>query len=360
MSMSKKEMRKAYELRSLVEQYYDIQKLRLQAWGRVNSWVKNNIGWKGVLKVIAEEQISDFDGEIPDVDDFDKAVELLEEKYNVVLRLPLKKYAWYSDQLVKGKMPAGEVENLVWITAELQNLEQAFEKKIERAVQDFQIYTDYLKYIRGISHTLGAGIIAWIYPIDQFKYSSHLRAYAGLTAQHYRLMCEEGHRIIATNVKEVCPVRVKKKGSRTEPKPCGANIKDVELVDAPPRKTAGYYTMINLKLKTHLRYRVVRQFEYLTPRRSFYRFLYDKIKQYYTAKDGDKLSKGHIRGRTMIRTASLFTSHVWEVWRKLEDLPVTDAYPIAKLGHTKIPPMTDEECPLPFVKTFKYGEAGWW
>ena len=343
--MGEKKMdRKTFELRNLVEQYYDIQQNRVQAFNRVVSWIRDNLGWEAVVRMQAMKYLwPNYDpNDLPIAEDYPKTLEAIQEKYGVVIPELKNPYAWYAERLIKGKGHVEDIENLVWCAGELMKLEERIEERIRNLVQDFQIYTDYLSKIRGIGPVLAAGLISWIAPISRFKNVSKLRAYAGLTAVHYRLKCEKGHKIIATSPREVCPVRVKKGNKIAE---CGARIVEVKEVPHPPRRVQGYYTMINFKLKTHF-WRVGRCFEYQNPRRSYYRYMYDKIKRYYTVKYSGELSKGHIRMRSIIWTVSMFASHLWEVWRRLEDLPVTEPFPIEKLGHTKFIAMTDEESPL--------------
>jgi len=353
--IKKKERGMVFELRNLAEQYYDVQQKRVQAYNRVVCWVRENIGMDGILREAVKEAAikkgREFDlqkvSELINLEQsYEENVERIEKELGVILPPLKQKYAWYADKLIEGKVALTDIENMVWCCGELIKLESELESKIKELVGEFQIYTDYLSKIRGVGPVLAGGLIGWIAPIERFDYPSRLRAYAGLTAQHYRLRCEEGHRIIATNTREICPVR-KKKGT------CGAKIVEVQLVNSPPKKTMGYYTMVCFKLKT-LAWKIARRFEYQTPRRSYYRYLYDKIKAYYANReDAKNLSKGHIRGRALLWTASMFFNHLWETWRRLEGLPIREPYPIEKLGHTpKLIAMTDDKSPL--VPRFRY------
>ena len=347
------EEKKIFDLRNLVEQYYDLQKQRVEAYNRVVSWVKNNVGWEGIVRLQAKEALGDkFNPkDIPIEKDYKSTIEAIEMKYGVVIPPLDKPYAWYADRLIKGKITKIQIENMIWCTKELIGLESEISARIRTMVQDFLLYEEYLSKIRGIGHILAAGLIGWIAPISRFDYSSRLRAYAGLIAQHYRLKCKQGHKIIATSPREACPIKSKNGKKDT----CGAKITEVNLVNKPPKREKGYFTMINTRLKTHLVGRVAKSFEYLSPRRSYYRYLYDKIKAYYASRDNGKITKVHIRNKALVWVASMFTSHLWEVWRRMEDLPVTEPYPVAKLGHAKIIPMTDEDSPL--VPRFKHSEV---
>ncbi|MHC1625195.1 MAG: transposase, partial [Methermicoccaceae archaeon] len=307
----KKVEKKTYELRNLVEQYYDLQKQRIEAFNRVVAWIKNNVGWQKVVLLQAKRVLGErFNPkEIPIKEDYASTIEAIELKYNVHIPALEKPYSWYAERLVRGKVSEEDIENMVWITSQLINLEKEVTKKIESLVSDFEIYDLYLSKIRGMGPILSAGLIGWIAPISRFDYPSRLRAYAGLIPQHYKLECEDGHKIIATSPKETCPVKIKK-GSRV--RTCGARIVKVELVNRPPKREKGYFTMINLRLKTHFMGRIAVNFEFQNSRKSYYRFLYEKIKEYYTAKHPEA-TKGHIRNKTYLWVSSIFASHLWEV-----------------------------------------------
>ena len=62
-----------------------------------------------------------------------------------------------------------------------------------------------------------------------------------------------------------------------------------------------------------------------------YRQIYDNAKEYYeTNRDWTKLHRHHAAMRKMIK---VWLSHLWEVWRTLEGLPVRNIYAEDKLGH---------------------------
>jgi len=338
-----------FDLKATIEQYYGIQKLRVQSYNRIVGYIRDYLGWKPVARhVMLYNELPVDNDLIEKAKSFEEFVEMANQKYNL-LKVPEQKWSWFAERVLKDKADIEEIDSTVWTTKQLINIEDELAKRIKGILDNFQIYTDYLSKIRGIGPTLAGGLIAWFYPVSRFKYASKMRAYAGISGQHYRMECEEGHKIIATSPKEICQVPNKDKKGKI----CGARIVEVKLVKSPPKRVAGYFTMVNFKLKA-LMWRLVRCFEYQSPTKSYYRFLYDKAKQYYAARDPD-LPKGRIRTRAILWTASMFISHFWEVWRRLEGLPVREPYPVEKLGHTKIIPMTDE--PSPLCPQFKFDEV---
>ena len=68
--------------------------------------------------------------------------------------------------------------------------------------------------------------------------------------------------------------------------------------------------------------------------RSPYRDIYDKAKEKYE-RDPD-LSKMHIHRRAARKMVKLWLSHLWQVWRELEGLPVENAYVHQHMNHTTI------------------------
>lgn len=64
-----------------------------------------------------------------------------------------------------------------------------------------------------------------------------------------------------------------------------------------------------------------------------YRQIYDDAREYYERErtDWNKKRQHYAANRKMIK---VWISHLWEVWRKLEGLPVRNIYAQDKLGHT--------------------------
>lgn len=57
------------------------------------------------------------------------------------------------------------------------------------------------------------------------------------------------------------------------------------------------------------------------------------------------VSRGHAHNRAKRKMVKVFLSHLWEVWRRMEGLPVREPYAIEYLGHTTYtePPFMLEE-----------------
>ncbi len=70
--------------------------------------------------------------------------------------------------------------------------------------------------------------------------------------------------------------------------------------------------------------------------RSPYRDIYDKAKEKYER--DPELTKMHIHRRAARKMVKLWLSHLWQVWREVEGLPVVNAYVHQHMNHTTIIP----------------------
>lgn len=96
---------------------------------------------------------------------------------------------------------------------------------------------------------------------------------------------------------------------------------------------------MNKRLKIAMR-NTVQSFIYMTSAKSAYAGFYDRARATAAANPafaGEKA--GHLYNHAIGVTAKLFLSHLWEVGRRLQGLPVDGPYVVVHLpGHTYIPP----------------------
>lgn len=107
-----------------------------------------------------------------------------------------------------------------------------------------------------------------------------------------------------------------------------------KIVKAEPGKVRPY----NPKAKSVL-YLIVKQ-SLLIYKRSpnLLAELYASYKEKYQ-RDHPDWTKGHCHFAAIVKAANIFVTHLWEVARKTQSLPVVEIYPVIHLGHaTKIPP----------------------
>lgn len=199
-----------------------------------------------------------------------------------------KKYSEVARLVCKGKFRIEELDELVWFHNKLLETEKEIYKRLDLWSKEFEIRKKYLNHIKGIGPVLASGLIAWLYPIERFPKVSKLWSYCGLA-----------------------PGQKRKRG---------------EKLNYNPRLKTLCWKIWNSFIKV----------------KGKYREFYLKFKEDCKKKHPD-WTKLHIHNYAGRKTVKLFLSHLWETWRKLEGLPVTEPYPIQILGHSEfIPPFTDK------------------
>jgi len=142
-------------IRTLVEDYYDLQKMRIETENQVRSFIKGNNPTQ---------------------------VKFLKET----------------------------------IATTLKGLENTIKKELENFLQTQPIYAEWLIHIGGIGPILAAGLIAWIRDSKRFATISKLWAYAGLAAGYQVGTCSSKHKIIASSLPVACPILKDNKGGKCE------------------------------------------------------------------------------------------------------------------------------------------------
>jgi len=294
------------EIRFLVENYYDIQKLRIESFNRVVAYAKSKQKSSAAVKpsVIARK-ILKGDREVPK-----------------------------------------EISNLVWFHNNLNDIEKELVKRLDAASETVEIRIEYFNKILGIGPVFSSGLIAWLSPISRFDNISKLWAYCGLSSVHWQCECRKGHKFLITHEAESCPIRVGKKRQ-----PCGAKIIKQKKIDKPIKRKRGYAMLINNRLRTLL-WKIAWSFEKQDVEKSRFRRIYlAKKKQYLHRPDlaepiarKVKGAKLHVRLMAMRYTVKRFLADLWLVWRKLEGLQITKPYVIDVKGHSDFElPETDKE-----------------
>lgn len=208
---------------------------------------------------------------------------------------------------------------------------------------------------KGIAHTRACGIIAYMYPISRFDTISKLWAYSGYGVIDICTNCNKRvipyhkrHEWITKTANRLDEQNQKKKNApKTTPDKlkaqaesylCSCDKQTVKSVGQ--RKIAGQLLDYNPVLKKQV-YLCVDQF---VKGGSLYKEFYKETKENYLNRPDLKeemesrkggISKGTARIDAMARrkVGKLFLSHIWQVWRELEGLPVTKPYAFDILGH---------------------------
>jgi len=272
------------QIRFLLEGYYDIQKLRIETFNRIVSYLTPRTRETYGIRIEDESQY-----EI-ESQSYNASRGIGETHHNLATQLKPSEIA---REMITGKREAPpELQLLIWYHNNLYATEKELAKKLDMWSRDHPLRTHFLNQVQGIGGILASGIIAWLSPISRFPNISKLWKYSGLAP---------GQR-------------------RVRGQPCGYNP----------------------KLKSFM-WKIATSFEKQNPEKSFYRRIYEQKKKYYMEREdikrrlesGEKGVKQHVRMMALRYTVKLFLSHLWLQWRKLEGLPVTKPYAHAVLGHTE-------------------------
>ena len=271
------------------------------------------------------------------------------------------------------------------LSALAHEMEQVIEKRIAKAVQVAPVMR-WLTLVKGIGPRYSGSLIGMLETIRRFPTVSALWSYCGMdviticaSCNKIHLTGRERHVFLDRQVKRRWAVHLLKDKlftreeaitlSRENPdlsdkqrevlenygtwtfdeyqkndaKLCRCEEPDVKHV-APKRQ---YFSGLLLTHNPFLKmtcWKIAGQF---VKQGKFYRTHYDQQKEFYTQRDGDTLTKGHIENRARRAMVKIFLSHLWEMWRRAEGLPSGETYLQYKLGgefarhHTLIKPPYD-------------------
>jgi len=293
------------QLRTLVRGTYDLQKVRIQTGNRIAGNFRAKLGQEPGKKAI--DTLSSED--IKMLDDLTKRHKritdaIVEKKH---------KGPFVGDEVISDITEYELVKHYI----DIEKVESEHFKRFKKPLEEFPIYTDYLKNVVGIGHTLSGVIISEI-DIHLAKYSSSLHAYAGL---------DVGPDGKGRSRRKEHLVKVKyidKHGNEAE--------KD-SITFNPFLKTKLLGVLAPSFLRSGSPYAQVYR-DYRHRIESNPNFIMQdtpgwNLEEIWTKARRDKASK-----RYMIK---IFLIDLYTVWRKLEGLPVTLPYAEAKLGlvHTK-------------------------
>ena len=174
------------------------------------------------------------------------------------------------------------------------------EKRIQQAVKEFAIYTEFLEDVRGCGPMMSAVVISQ-FDIHKAQYPSSLHAYAGLDV-------------------------VKGKGRSRQKE----HLVDQTYVDAEGNEQTKKGISFNPFVKTKLVGVLGSSF---IKSGGPYREVYDNYKYRlpHMPAHADK-TKGHIHNMAVRYMVKRFLTDLYKVWRELEGLPVAPEYSEAKLG----------------------------
>ena len=250
----------------------------------------------------------------------------------------------------KGDLDKKQYEQMKTIAGRVADVEKQTYKVLAKEVKNEPIYKHFLKGVRGIGPAYCGYLVGYIKDIGKFDTVSKLWAYAGLSGGPYYLVkCKKAHTIVSSSNRMICGIlEFKKVKNKMVGKKCTAPITESkEVTKGAIRSHRGYRSSWNTDLKK-VCWLISKQF---VKQGDLYRHFYDqqklrlsqrpdfrkRLKLQAQGKKEGAGAKAHLDAIARRKTVKLFLSHLWEKWRKIDGLPVTEPYSIAKMGHkTKI------------------------
>jgi len=218
-------------------------------------------------------------------------------------------------------------EKVLQELTEIEKLEKSLVKEMRALLRHNELYTNWLRYIRGLGPTLSAKLLAL--HLDVNKHISSWNAFFGLVPFYYECKCEKGHRFLYPRVPLHCSV----KDDPQATEPCKATITECKKVEAAPKPKRGYKAFWNPKAKT-LAYLISESFR---KQGRYYRLMYYKfaIKELQLALAGEKelYNLRHLDYKARRLTVKLFLSHTHEMARRLSGLQPEKPYQFEYLNH---------------------------
>lgn len=197
--------------------------------------------------------------------------------------------------------------------APLRKEADALMRRLVKTLAGRPVWEQWLRWVPGIGDNLGVQWVAYLQPIGDFPTVSHLWAYCGYDVE---IGADgQGH------------ARRRERGKQGN--------------WVPRLRTLGYQTAESFEKmpKGPYRERLYDAYKRRDRERHPEPVVVMNVKTGKAKKDrrGNNLkmyTDGHIRNRALRYTVKIFLSHLWQVWRELEGLPVRGPYPIEVLGHT--------------------------
>ena len=278
-------------LKALINGIYDIQKLRIQMGNRITMNIKTKLGQEPSMKESEmEKQAKDY------LDEIRKNFKLITEgMLTIPTKTQFKKLGVFDDYTEM---------NLAGLYTRLYEDEQQQVKRLEGVIDDFPIWTEFMKDVRGCG-PLMAGVIISVFDIEKAKYPSSFHAYIGLDVVNGK-----GR----SRIKE--------------------HLVDSTYIDADGNEQTKKGISFNPWGKTKIVGVLGSSFIKQPADKCKYRKIYDNYKhRIANHKNHQEKSKGHIHAMANRYMIKQFLVDLHMKWRELEGLEVSLQYSEAKLGY---------------------------
>ena len=278
-------------LKSIVRGAYDIQALRIQMGGRIVANFKSKLG----IKPSEKEELAEKDAK--------KVLAYLKTEYKLITdgmaSLP-RTFARNGDSLISNMTELVLIDQ--YFT--LERDEAKHFRQLEKVLQEYEIYTHFLKNVKGVGAAM-AGVIMSEIDIHKSEYASSIWKYAGLD------VAADG----------------KGRSRRKE------HLVETEYVDKDGKAKKKMGISFNPFLKTKLVGVLGSSFLRAGVKDNPYRAVYDGYKsRLENNPDHAEKSKGHRHNMAIRYMVKIFIIDLYKMWRTVEGLEVRPPYHEAKLG----------------------------
>jgi len=278
-------------LKTIVRGAYDIQKNRIQTGNRLVGNFKAKLGQAPSEK----EDTIDKEGQQVLLN-LRRSHKLLTEG---VASFP-RQATFKGDEVISDYTELCLVDNYL----ELEAQEKSHFRRLGNILKGYPIYNEFLLGVTGVGPAM-AGVMLSEIDITKAEYPSSLHKYAGLD------VASDGQG------------RSRKK----------EHLEDSEYVDAEGEVKVKKGITFNPFLKTKLVGVLGSSFIKQSPDKCVYRKIYDDYKHRLEHMDAHKeKSKGHRHNMAVRYMVKMFLVDLYNVWRRIEGLPVAPTYSEAKLG----------------------------
>lgn len=276
-------------LKIFVRGAYDIQQLRIQMGNRIVGNFKAKLGQKPSEK---EEELEE---------EPKRLIDELRSRYKKITdgvkEIPsFKKFV--GDEVISNYTELCLLHQYI----QLEKEETAHFRKLESILQEYPIYTQYLKEVKGVGPAI-AGVIISEIDIYKAKYPSSLWMYCGLD------VAQDG----------------KGRSKKTE------HLVQKEYID----KEGNVKTKMSITFKPFLKTKLIAVLggSFLKVGENPYRNIYDNYKnRLENHKDHLEKTKLHRHNMAIRYMIKQFIVDLYVAWRTLEKLEVAERYEVAKLG----------------------------
>jgi len=237
----------------------------------------------------------------------------------------------------------GETEytnRLVDVFETSEEIEKSIMKHVRPILKEFPIYSMWLRHVKGIGDVLAAGLISGIKTPARFENISKLWKYCGYHVENGRAPRRTAGSKVSWSpfMKTLCwkvgESFVKTKGYYRlayETFRKDEERKSEEGMVKPIDDAVGFIAkdeeVINVISKSK---QTESEPAFLTKSKV------DMLKKKGITEIRVGMTKSHVFARAKRKTVKLFLAHLWQVWREIEDLPVTEPYAHTLLGHADL------------------------